>query len=107
MISMDAAKLLFSARTRAGLTLRQLGELAGTSHSTLAAYEAGRKSPNVATLDRILRAAGFAVDVELHRRQRGTSKLSRGEELAAVLELAAAFPARHAKTLQMPVFGAA
>ena len=106
MRCMDAPQLLLSARTKAGLTLRQLGELAGTSHSTLAAYEAGRKSPNVATLDRILRAAGFAADVELHRRQRGSSELSRGAELAAVLELAAEFPARHAKILQMPVFGA-
>lgn len=102
---MDAPQLLLSARTKAGLTLRQLGELAGTSHSTLAAYEAGRKSPNVATLNRILRAAGFAADVELHQRHGGSSELSRGEELAAVLELAAAFPARHATTLQMPVFG--
>lgn len=104
---MDAPLLLTAARTEAGLTLRELGELAGTSHSTLSAYEAGRKSPNVATLDRILRAAGFAADVNLHRRQRGSSELSRGAELAAVLELAAAFPARHEPTLQMPVFGRA
>lgn len=103
---MNAAQLLLSARMKAGLTLRQLGELAGTSHSTLAAYEAGRKSPNVATLDRILRAAGFAADVELHQRHRGSAELSRGDELAAVLELAGEFPARHATTLQMPVFGA-
>lgn len=104
---MDASQLLLSARTEAGLTLRELGELAGTSHSTLSAYEAGRKSPNVATLDRILRAAGFAADVELHQRHRGSSELSRGDELAAVLELAGEFPARHSKTLHMPVFGAA
>jgi len=103
---MDASMILRSARAEAGLTLRELGELAETSHSTLSAYEAGRKSPNVATLDRILRAAGFAADVELRRRHRGSPDLSRGAELAAVLELAAAFPARHAKTLRMPVFGA-
>lgn len=87
------------------MTLRELGERAGTSHSTLAAYESGTKSPNVSTLDRILRAAGFASDVELHRRQHGSPELPRGEELAAVLELAAAFPARHADHLEMPVFG--
>ena len=104
---MDAPRLLLAARTQAGLTLRELGELAGTSHSTLSAYESGRKSPNVATLDRILRAAGFAADVDLRQRHRGSPELSRGDELAAVLELAAAFPARHADTLQMPVFGAA
>ncbi len=102
---MDSAELLRTARRRAGLTLRELGQRAGTSHSTLAAYESGSKSPNVATLNRVLAAAGFAADVELHRRQRGSTELPRGEELAAVLELAAAFPARHADRLEMPVFG--
>ena len=104
---MDAARLLRTARHEAGLTLRELGARAGTSHSTLAAYESGSKSPNVTTLDRVLRAAGFATDVELHRRHRGSAALSRGEELAAVLELAAEFPARHAPLLEAPVFGRA
>ena len=104
---MNSAQLLRSARLQAGLTLRELGERAGTSHSTLAAYESGRKSPNVSTLDRVLRAAGFATDVELHRRHRESGGLARGEELVAVLELAAAFPARHADHLEMPVFGPA
>ena len=104
---MDAAVLLRSARLDAGLTLRELGERAGTSHSTLAAYEAGRKTPSVATLDRVLEAAGFAVDVTLHRRHRGAAgELSRGEELVAVLELAAQFPAVHSDRLEMPVFRA-
>lgn len=102
---MNAAHLLRSARHEAGLTLRELAERANTSHSTLAAYESGSKSPNVSTLDRVLRAAGFAVDVELQRRHRGSVDLPRGDELAAVLELAAAFPAKHHDRLQMPVFG--
>ncbi len=102
---MDSATLLRSARLESGLTLRELGERAGTSHSTLAAYESGRKSPNVSTLDRVLRAAGYAADVTLHRRHRTADGLSRGDELTAVLDLAAAFPARHAAQLEMPVFG--
>ncbi len=102
---MDAGELIRTARSDAGLTLRQLGAMAGTSHSTLAAYESGSKSPNVTTLDRVLHAAGFAFDVELHRRHRGTSEMTRGDELAAVLELAEAFPARHALRLEAPVFG--
>lgn len=102
---MNAATLLKTARREAGLSLRQLGELAGTSHSTLAAYEAGRKTPTVTTLDRVLDAAGFATDVTLHRRYRHVAGLSRGDELVAVLELAAAFPARHADYLEAPVFG--
>ncbi len=101
---MNASALLRTARTRAGLSLRQLAALAGTSHSTLAAYEAGAKSPTVATLDRILRAAGFEADVELRRRWRSYRGLRRGDELAAVLELAGQFPARHERTLVAPVF---
>ncbi len=104
---MDATLVLRQARSRAGLTLRSLGAQAGTSHSTLAAYESGSKSPNVTTFRRIARAAGFAVDVSLAKRVRRADDTgtSRGEELAAVLELAEAFPARHAPTLQAPVFG--
>ncbi len=53
----------------------------------------------------MLTAAGYAVDVELRARQRGTSEFTRGAELEAVLELAAAFPARHSERLEAPVFG--
>jgi len=104
---MNASRVLRRARTNAGLTLRQLGERAGTSHSTLAAYESGSKAPNVATLNRVLRAAGFSADIQLHKRQTTSLAMSRGDELIAVLELAAAFPARHAKSLTAPVFGRA
>ena len=104
---MHAATLIRTARTQAGLTLRELGDRAATSHSTLAAYESGTKTPNVATLQRVLNAAGFSVDVELHPRQRGTESLPRGHELEAVLELAAAFPARHSDRLEAPIFGRA
>ena len=57
------------------------------------------------TLDRVLSAAGFESDVDLHRRHRGSAALARGDELAAVLELAEAFPARHSNSLDAPVFG--
>lgn len=102
---MDAATVIRTARRRAGLTLRALGDAAGTSHSTLAAYEAGRVEPSVATLDRIVSAAGFALDVTLARRIVNGQPPSRGDELAAVLELAEAFPAHHAPTLTYPPFG--
>lgn len=101
---MDVPTTLRTARSLAGLSLRELAERAETSHSAIAAYESGAKSPNVATFDRILSAAGFAVDVSLHPRVRGTASLSRGDELAAVLELAEMFPARHAPRLDAPVF---
>jgi hypothetical protein len=70
----------------------------------LAAYEAGRVVPSVDTLDRIVRAAGFALDPELEVRVTGSVPDERGDELAAVLELAAQFPARHAAALEAPIF---
>ncbi len=84
--------------------MRQLAERAGTSHSTIAAYEAGRKVPTVATLDRLVDAAGFAADVVVSSRIRSDRGMDRGDELVAVLELASQFPARHAARLEAPVF---
>jgi len=95
---MTAGRLLRRARDRAGLSLRELAARAGTSHATLSAYETGRKVPSVATLERILRAAGFALDLEL------VPRTDRGRELARVLELAGHFPARHAPELTYPPF---
>ena len=102
---MNAAEVIRTVRLRADLTLRALATRAGTSHSTIAAYESGAKSPSASTLDRIVQAAGFALDRELSLRVRGDDRLHRGAELAAVLELAAEFPARRSPTLEFPVFG--
>jgi transcriptional regulator with XRE-family HTH domain len=102
---MDASALIREARRRSGLSLRTMAELAGTSHSTLAAYEAGRKTPSIPTLDRLLRAAGFELRVDLRRRPAELDHEARGRELADVLMLAEQFPARHAKKLAYPVFG--
>lgn len=102
---MDAASTLHAARRRAGLSLRELAARAGTSHGTLAAYEAGRKDPGVATLARILRAAGYEVQGTLRPAIGGVDPVARGRELEAVLALAAEFPARHADRLSAPVFG--
>ncbi|MEQ8843208.1 MAG: helix-turn-helix transcriptional regulator [Acidimicrobiales bacterium] len=101
---MSAATTIRTARRRSGMTLRALAALADTSHSTIAAYESGSKIPTTATLERVVRAAGFALDVSLHRRVEAAD-LPRGEELRAVLEVAAEFPARHSPKLECPVFG--
>jgi transcriptional regulator with XRE-family HTH domain len=102
---MDAALLLITARRQAGLSLRGLAELADTSHATLSAYEHGHKVPTVATLGRILTAAGFGVDVVLAPRVPGTDRRARGDELVEALRLAAQFPARHDPALTFPRFG--
>jgi transcriptional regulator with XRE-family HTH domain len=100
---MDAASTIRSARTQAGLSLRELARRAGTSHATIAAYESGVKCPTVQTVTRIVEAAGFALDADLQKRIRGEAG-DRGDELLAVLELAEQFPARHAATLDYPRF---
>ncbi|MGI9289107.1 MAG: helix-turn-helix transcriptional regulator [Pseudomonadales bacterium] len=104
-MNMLAANLLRKARESADLTLRELARRAGTSHSTLAAYEAGHKTPSVDTMERIVRAAGFALDLEFSPRVRDDAGYDRGRELVEVLELAAAFPARHRRRMSYPKFG--
>ena len=104
---MDAGRILRDARLSAGLTIRELARRAGTSHSTIASYEAGRKVPSVATFDRLLRAAGFAADVTLAPRinDRNGDRTARGRELIEVLELAEMFPTHHDEALTYPRFG--
>ena len=94
------------ARGRGALSLRQLARRAETSHSTLSAYESGAKVPTVATLARIVRAAGFALDLELLPLAGGPDPVARGRELVEVLELAGQFPTRHEPFNSAPRFGA-
>lgn len=61
---MDVAPLVKDARRRAGLTQRALAERAGTSQAAVARYESGRTVPDVATLDRLLRACGYELRAE-------------------------------------------
>jgi transcriptional regulator with XRE-family HTH domain len=100
---MEAGTLLRRARVRSGLSLRHLATRAGTSHATLSAYETGHVQPSMATLQRIARAAGFGLTIDvvpLVDRLEG----GRGDELLQVLDLAAQFPARHTPDLRYPRF---
>lgn len=47
----------------AGMTQAALAARAGTSQANVAKYEAGRMSPSVSTLERLLHAAGFSLHV--------------------------------------------
>lgn len=60
-----AGNLIKIARLEAGLSQRELAARAGTSQATLSAYEAGRKSPGLDTLERIVRGAGFDLRITL------------------------------------------
>jgi transcriptional regulator with XRE-family HTH domain len=99
-----AADILRDARVSAGLSLRELANRALTSHATLSAYEQGRKVPSVATFLRILEACGNAVDIVLQHRVREADGIPRSEELEQVLKLAAQFPAKASRHLDLPVF---
>jgi transcriptional regulator with XRE-family HTH domain len=59
----DVARVLRTVRQQAGLSLRALAAAAGTSHATVAAYEAGRVTPRVDTLARLLAACGTGLQV--------------------------------------------
>ncbi|HEX9269907.1 MAG TPA: helix-turn-helix transcriptional regulator [Candidatus Limnocylindria bacterium] len=60
---MDAARLLKTARARAGLSQRALGARAGMPQSMVAAIESGHQDPRHRTLDRLLRACGEELDL--------------------------------------------
>jgi transcriptional regulator with XRE-family HTH domain len=58
-----AEDLLERARREAGMSRAELARRAGASRPTLAAYAAGTKSPTLSTAERIVRAAGFELDI--------------------------------------------
>jgi transcriptional regulator with XRE-family HTH domain len=63
---LDASELLERVRLSSGLTQEELARRAGTSRSTLSAYEHGRKSPTVDTFARLLSRAGWDLAAEPH-----------------------------------------
>jgi transcriptional regulator with XRE-family HTH domain len=100
------------ARTGSGLSLRRLARLAGTSQSTLPAYEAGHVDPSVDTMQRIVRivrtvrAVGFDLVADLRPRVGADIDRPRGDELVEALELAPLFPPRRSPTIEFPKFDA-
>ncbi len=101
---MDAALLLTEARRRSHLSRRELARRGGTSASTLAAYESGNSVPSVATLTRLLRAAGFDPEVSL-RTAPADDERRRAEAIEALLAFADALPRSAWGPLDYPVFG--
>jgi predicted transcriptional regulator len=60
---MKASRLLRTARRRAGLSQRELADLAGVPQPAIARIESGRVQPRVDTLGRLLRACGWDLEV--------------------------------------------
>jgi transcriptional regulator with XRE-family HTH domain len=65
MGDLDAARLLREARSRAGLSQREMARRAGTSQSVVARIERSQTQPSGETLGRLLAAAGFEIRAEL------------------------------------------
>lgn len=58
------AELLERVRQQAGLSQEELAARAGTSRTTISAYEHGRKSPTMETASRLLESAGYELAAE-------------------------------------------
>jgi transcriptional regulator with XRE-family HTH domain len=58
-----AGRMVRYARRRAGLTQRELSAKAGIPQETIARIERGRVDPRVGTLDRLLEACEFGLEV--------------------------------------------
>jgi transcriptional regulator with XRE-family HTH domain len=103
---MEVSATLRAARQNAGLSQAGLAARAGTSQATISAYESGRKTPSIATLERLLAATGARLTVATGRAgavEPAPAELARrGKTLLSVLELAEALPTRHQPTLGFP-----
>lgn len=81
--------LIRMARRKAGLTQTELAALASTSQAAISAYESGRRSPSVETLQRILTAAGFELRMRLAEPDTQHATRARAEVLLPADQLTA------------------
>ncbi len=97
---MNAARLLRAARARAGLTQRALAVRTAVPQPTIAAIESGAQDPRYRTLDRLLSACGYDLDLVRHGgvgedrtlfretlRLTGAERLARADQGARMLRL--------------------
>lgn len=102
-----SSALLQLARLKAGMSQRELAERAGVPVTMISAYERDQRQPTLATLLRLLRAAGF--DLRLH-----LAAYDPHDEVLAGLEAGRSEAERHQRDRQIeawrgavPVEGAA
>jgi|SRR5450432_2689583 len=60
---MSSSTLLPYARSKANLSQRELGRRAGVTQASISRIEDGRTSPRLDTLERLLDACGFQLEV--------------------------------------------
>jgi len=81
---MEVTTLIRGARQAAGITQLELADRAGTAQPAVAAYESGGKTPNLATLERLLGACEYDIEVLARpRMRRGAASLA---ELAQTIK---------------------
>ena len=81
MKTLDSAALITEARHKSGLTQSEFADRAGTSQSAVARYESGRSSPSATTMTRLLRAAGFELEVRLKKARASDLSSDRARKL--------------------------
>jgi transcriptional regulator with XRE-family HTH domain len=62
---MTAASLIAEARKRGGFTQAELADRLGSHQSVVARWETGRTNPDFATVQRVVRAAGFDLGISI------------------------------------------
>lgn len=75
-----AVQIIEQARLAAGLTQQAMAQQAGTSRTTLSAYERGRKSPNLETVERLIDVAGYELALQ-HRITFSKIEMARGRPI--------------------------
>lgn len=89
MITSRAARFVRAARIKAGLTQRGLARKSRIPQPTIAAIETGRQDPRHATLERLLRACGFQLEI--------FPKLGEGVDRTLIREMFDLTPAERAR----------
>ncbi len=95
--------MIARCRGDAGLTQRQLADLAGTSAAAICLYESGQRVPRVDTLTRIIAATGATL-VLRSSPSPSIDLEANGRALEELLDLADHLPRRSAPTTTAPVF---
>jgi uncharacterized protein len=101
---MDVSDLIRRTRLDARLSQRDLAQRAGTSQSALARYEGGHARPSLTTLERILRAAGKTLRLEVDDADADPPKHPVQRRLESRLEPVRAILVEHGVTA-VSVFG--
>ena len=96
---MAAATLLRYARRKANLSQRELGRRASATQATISRIEDGLISPRFDTLERLLAACGFELQV-IPRRGEGVDRTAIRELLRSTPTERARLAAREARSLE-------